>query len=251
MPPPGARSLPLDVLVLQRMSGVPWFSLRVKRRRSLADRLSGWTAPYSLKLRGRMNGARIISMSAQQRLIRILVILAFISLILDLFVDTSTHAQAGAGKDWSTYGGGPESSRYSNLKKINRRNVGNLKVAWTFDSGDAYPGSEMQCNPLVVNGVLYATTPKVNVIALNATTGKLLWRFDPHEGRKVLGKMRNRGVTYWSDGKQGRIFIAVRQYLYSLDAKNGKPVAAFGSSGRVDLRESLRPGEKEMVSIST
>jgi quinoprotein glucose dehydrogenase len=225
-------------------------------------------APSSLKLRGRMNGDKMISRSpdltdgvgesmlAKKRLIRVLVILAFISLLAihNLFVHSSTHAQtsqAGAGKDWSIYGGGPESTRYSSLKQINRKNVRNLKVAWTFDSGDAYPGSEMQCNPLVVNGVLYATTPKVNVIALNAATGKLLWRFDPHQGRKVLGKLGNRGVTYWSDGKEERIFVAVRQYLYSLDAKSGKPVAAFGTSGRIDLRENLRPGEKEMISIST
>jgi quinoprotein glucose dehydrogenase len=195
-------------------------------------------------------------MSADKRLINVPVILVFISVLalLNLFAQGSTHAQRpqiGAGKNWSIYGGGPESTRYSRLNQINRENVSNLEVAWTFDSGDAYPGSEMQCNPLVVNGVLYATTPKVNVIALNAATGKLLWRFDPHQGRKVLGKMRNRGVTYWSDGKQGRIFVAVRQYLYSLDAKSGKPDATFGVAGRVDLRENLRPGEKEMVSIST
>jgi len=195
-------------------------------------------------------------MRTKKRLIRILIILASISVlaILNLFVHGRTHAQtlhAGAGKDWSMYGGGPESTHYSSLKQINRKNVRNLKVAWTFDSGDAYPGSEMQCNPLVINGVLYATTPKVNVIALNAATGKLLWRFDPHQGRKVLGKMRNRGVTYWSDGKQERIFVAVHQYLYSLDARSGNPVATFGTSGRVDLRENLRPGEKEMVSINT
>src|SRR5712692_3474636 len=195
-------------------------------------------------------------MSAKKRLICLLVILAFLSVlaVLNLFVPISTHAQAsqaGARKDWSIYGGGAESTRYSSLKQIDRKNVGNLKVAWTFDTGDAYPGSEMQCNPLVVNGVLYATTPKVNVIALDAATGKLLWRFDPHQGRKVLGKMRNRGITYWSDGKQERIFVAVRQFLYSLDAKSGKPVAAFGNSGRIDLRENLRPGEKEMFSITT
>ncbi len=195
-------------------------------------------------------------MRVKKRLIRILVILAAISVlaILNLFVHIRTYAQTshvGAGKDWSMYGGGAESTRYSSLKQINRKNVRNLKVAWTFDSGDAYAGSEMQCNPLVVNGVLYATTPKVNVIALNAATGKLLWRFDPHQGRKVLGKMRNRGVTYWSDGKQERIFVGVRQFLYSVDARSGKPVATFDASGRVDLRENLRPGEKEMVSIST
>ncbi|HKY03402.1 MAG TPA: PQQ-binding-like beta-propeller repeat protein, partial [Blastocatellia bacterium] len=109
----------------------------------------------------------------------------------------------------------------------------------------------MQCNPIVVDGVFYATTPKVNVIALNAATGKLLWRFDPHKGRKVLGKMRNRGITYWSDGKDERIFVAVYQHLYSLDAKTGRPAAAFGASGRIDLRENLRPGLKEMVSMTT
>lgn len=195
-------------------------------------------------------------MSAEKRMSRVLIILTFISLlaIINLFDHHSAHAQtshAGAGKDWSTYGGGPESTRYSALKQINWENVRNLRVAWTFDSGDAYPGSEMQCNPLVVNGVLYATTPKANVIALNAATGKLLWRFDPNQGRKVLGKIRNRGVTYWSDGKQERIFAVVRQYLYSLDAKSGKAVDTFGASGRIDLRENLRSGEKEMISIAT
>lgn len=195
-------------------------------------------------------------MSAKNRRIRVLILVAFISVLglLNLFVPGATHAQtsrAASGKDWSVYGGGPESTRYSGLKQINRQNVRNLKVAWTFDSGDAYPGSEMQCNPLIVNGVLYATTPKVNVIALDASTGEMLWRFDPHQGRKVIGKMRNRGLTYWSDGKEARIFVAVHQYLYSLDAKNGKPVDTFGASGKVDLRDNLRPGEKEMVSIST
>ena len=191
-----------------------------------------------------------------KRLTCITVTLTFSTLVtLNLFGHSNiTHAQriqAAAGKDWPIYGGVAESTRYSSLNQINRENVTNLKVAWTFDSGDAYPGSEMQCNPLVVDGVLYATTPKVNVIALNAATGSLLWRFDPHQGRKVLAKMRNRGVTYWSDGKQSRIFVAVRQFLYSLDAKTGKPVAGFGVAGRIDLRDNLRPGAKEMVSIST
>lgn len=156
-----------------------------------------------------------------------------------------------SGADWLVYGGGPEGIRYSSLKQINRENVGQLKVAWTFDSGDAYQGSELQCNPLVVKGVMYATTPKINVVALDAANGQLLWRFDPHEGRKVLGKMRNRGLTYWTNGKEQRLYIAVRQYLYSLDAKTGKPDAKFGEGGRIDLRDNLRPGEKEMVSLTT
>jgi quinoprotein glucose dehydrogenase len=192
-------------------------------------------------------------MNAKKRLISLLGMLAFIFILalLNPFAQSNAYAQVGAGKDWPIYNGGSDGTHYSSLKQINRNNVQNLKLAWTFDTGDAYPGSELQCNPLVVDGVLYATTPKVNVIALDGATGKLIWRFDPHKGRKVLGKMRNRGITYWSDGKAKRIFVAVRQYLYCLDAKTGKPDASFGDSGRIDLRENLRPGEKEMVSITT
>lgn len=195
-------------------------------------------------------------MRANKRLICVLVTLAFGSTVAILSWPFRGNAsgqapQTGAGRDWPVYLGGPENLHYSSLTQINRKNVKDLKIAWTFDSGDAYPRSEMQCNPLVVNGVLYATTPKVNVIALNAATGQLLWRFDPNQGRKVLGTMRNRGITYWSDGRQERIFVTVRQYLYSLDAKTGRPVVTFGAEGRVDLRENLRPGEKEMISMTT
>src|SRR5689334_7682540 len=70
--------------------------------------------------------------------------------------------------DWHDYAGGPDSVRYSGLTQITRDNVKQLQVAWTFDTGDAYAGSELQCNPLIIGGVLYATTPKVNVIALDA-----------------------------------------------------------------------------------
>lgn len=167
---------------------------------------------------------------------------------------TGADAQAppaGAGRDWAVYGGGPEATRYSRLKQIDRTNVRRLKVAWTFDTGDAYAGSEMQCNPLVVDGVLYATTPKVNLVALDAATGALLWRFEPAEGRPVLGKRRNRGVTYWSQGNDKRIFFAVRQFLYSVDAATGKVDPGFGRAGRIDLRENLRPGEMESVGLST
>ena len=144
------------------------------------------------------------------------------------------------------YNGGLEGLHYSRLSQINRENVSRLQVAWTFDAGDAFPGSEMECNPIVVNGVLYATTPSVNVVALEASTGKLIWRFDPNvdpkdPSRKVraMGKLRSRGVAYWEDGAEQRIFVTARQYLYALDARTGKPVPAFGNSGRIDLRNDL------------
>src|ERR1700676_2001000 len=153
--------------------------------------------------------------------------------------------------EWSVYSGNPESTHYSPLSQITRDNVNHLQIAWTFDSGDSFPGSENECNPIVVNGVLYATTPKGNVVALNAGTGKLLWRFDPSIGLRVIGKLRSRGVTYWSDGKDHRIFFAVRQYLYSLDAQTGKPDDNFGISGRIDLRDDLGRETKNWVTMTS
>jgi len=183
---------------------------------------------------------------------RVLLAIGLLSLVPLLAPGNGSEAPTAApGHEWPAYGGGPESIRYSPLTQINRDNVRALEVAWTFETGDAYPGSEMQCNPLVIGGVLYATTPKVNVIALDAATGRLLWRFDPHEGRKVLGKLRNRGVAYWTDESSARVFVGVRQFLYSLDAATGRPDPAFGAGGRIDLRDHLRPGEKQMISLST
>ncbi|MDQ6760039.1 MAG: pyrroloquinoline quinone-dependent dehydrogenase [Acidobacteriota bacterium] len=144
------------------------------------------------------------------------------------------------------YGGSAENIRYSRLKQINASNVHRLQVAWTFETGDAFRGSEMQCNPLIIDGVLYATTPKLRVIALNADTGRLKWEFDPNEGKRVTGKMRNRGLTYWAQGSDQRIYFGARQYLYALDAKTGKPALAFGNAGRVDMRDDLGRDPEQM-----
>src|SRR5580693_3988455 len=152
-------------------------------------------------------------------------------------------------RDWTVYGGGPESIRYSNLNQINTTNVQKLHVAWTFDTGDAFAESEMQCNPIIVNGLLFATTPKLRVIALDAATGKQRWSFDPNDGAKVTHGIRNRGVTYWAEGKDQRILFVSRHWLYALDARTGSLVPSFGKSGRVDLREGLGRDPRE-ISIS-
>jgi len=163
-----------------------------------------------------------------QRLAVFLVLMATLGLAQDRY------------RGWASYGGGPENIRYSTLHQITRDNVQKLTVAWTFDTGDAFRGSEMQCNPIVVHGVLYATTPKLKVVALDAATGKLRWSFDPNEGQKTIGKARNRGVTYWESGQRdGRIFFVSREYLYALDAATGKLLPGFGAGGKVDLREGL------------
>src|SRR4051812_19778545 len=155
-------------------------------------------------------------------------------------------------RDWRVYGGGPESIRYSVLDQINRGNVRKLQVAWTYDTGDVFPESEMQCNPIVIDGVLYASSPKVRVFALDAATGKQIWRFDPNEGSRRVGKQRNRGLTWWQDGSERRLFFGFRQWLYALDARTGKPVASFGQNGRIDLREGLgRDAQEVSVGLTT
>jgi quinoprotein glucose dehydrogenase len=161
------------------------------------------------------------------------------SLFLAVVLPLSLLAQ---NRTWSGYGGGPDNSHYSALHQINRKNVSKLTVAWTYDTGEAFPGSEIECNPIVVDGTLYATTPKLRVIALNAATGALKWSFDPNQGRRVATKMRNRGVTFWADptgSASKRIFFASRQYLYALDAETGKLIPGFGDEGHIDLRRDL------------
>ncbi|MBI3207829.1 MAG: PQQ-binding-like beta-propeller repeat protein [Candidatus Solibacter usitatus] len=160
--------------------------------------------------------------------------------------------KAPSGRNgWPAFGGGKDNIHYSSLKQINKGNVDKLRVAWTFDTGDAGPGSEMQCNPIVVEGVMYATTPKLRVIALDAATGKLLWSFEPFPGRAPRGR-RNRGVSHWSDGTQSRVFFVAENNLFSLYASTGKPDDGFGKQGKIDLREGFgRPLENVTITATT
>jgi len=174
------------------------------------------------------------------------------ALVLSHAAFAQRHIPKTGYQDWKVYGGGPESIRYSTLDQINRENVQKLQVAWTFDTGDVFEGSEMQCNPVIVDGVLFATTPKLRVIALDAATGKQRWSFDPNDGAKIPHAVRNRGVTYWEDGHDQRIFVSSRHYLYALDARTGALVTKFGDAGRIDLREGLGRDPPEIsISIST
>ncbi len=148
-------------------------------------------------------------------------------------------ASVSGQSDWAVYGGNSESTRYSTLSQITRTNVAQLKVAWTYDTGNSFPGSEMQCNPLIIDGVMYATTPTLRVIALNAATGELRWSFDPFASERVIGKSRSRGLAYAPNGGKPRVFVAARNFLYAIDIRTGKPAADFGNGGRIDLRENL------------
>jgi quinoprotein glucose dehydrogenase len=150
------------------------------------------------------------------------------------------HPPAAVDSDWPVTGGDPGNSRYSPLDQINRQNVGRLRVAWIYHSGDVPPGAraEIQATPIVVDGVLFATTPTLNAIALRADRGTLIWRFDPFANRQRESHV-NRGVVYWSGGGERRIFFSAGRRLYSLDAATGRPAVAFGDSGSVDLAAGL------------
>jgi len=130
------------------------------------------------------------------------------------------------------YGGSPEKDHYSSLAQINRKNVKQLAVAWTFDTDET---GGLQTSPLEVEGVLYGITPTQRVFALDAATGKLLWKFDSG----IKGTQPDRGLAYWGDGKERRILVGVMNFLYALDARTGTPVSSFGENGRIDLREGL------------
>jgi quinoprotein glucose dehydrogenase len=157
---------------------------------------------------------------------------------------------ATAAEDWPVVNGAG-ATHYSTLKQINRENVAKLELAWRFDSGDEFEGSEMECNPIVLDGVLYATTPKLRVIALDAATGKLLWAFDAHHGEQVTAKQRNRGLTVWGDGEERRLFVGIDHYLYALSAKTGQPIPAFGNEGRIDLLDGLGENAKGLTIQAT
>jgi len=134
---------------------------------------------------------------------------------------------------WQVYDGQAAGDHYSSLAQINRKNVKNLVVAWKFDTGER---GGLETNPIIIGDVLYACTPQHSVIALNAETGKQLWTFDSG----LEGLARSRGVSYWTDGHESRIFAGFRNYLYAMDAKTGKAIQGFGEDGKVDLRKGLR-----------
>ena len=154
----------------------------------------------------------------------------------------SEAGQRGAGSDWRYYAATPEGSRYSALDQIDRSNVAGLRVAWTHATGDsmARPATTIECTPIVVDGRMYITTAQLQVRALDAATGKVLWNFDPFAGIVMRrSKGFSRGVTYWSDGKHRRIFVAAANKMHCLDADSGKLVSEFADSGILDMRAGL------------
>lgn len=148
---------------------------------------------------------------------------------------------SAADSNWSTYLGDKASSHYSTLKQITPRNVAKLEVAWTYRAGgmDTNNRSQIQCNPLVIDGVLYGTTPDLQLFALNAATGAELWRFNPTSVKGITKAGVNRGLVFWADGADRRILFGCDHFLHAINASNGQRVASFGDGGAIDLKKEL------------
>jgi len=147
-----------------------------------------------------------------------------------------------AGQDWSTFHGDPTASHYSVLDQITRENVGQLQLAWVYDSSEApvEEGSDLQCNPLVVDGRLYGVAPDGFFFAVDAATGEELWRYDGYNGGTgYRWPGRVRGMAYWRDGEESRLLVGMSHRLQALDPITGEAIKSFGDDGVVDLRVGL------------
>jgi quinoprotein glucose dehydrogenase len=169
--------------------------------------------------------------------------------IAALATAVSAPRAQNASHGWPHYAADLAATHYSPLADINRGNVSKLTVAWRWKPQEGpikeygvQPGN-FQNTPLMIDNVLYVSTPYNRVVALDARGGRELWRFDPEpykDGQPPNGTgFVHRGVAAWRDGTNLRIMMNSRYRLFSIDAENGKPVASFGSGGVIDLTETL------------
>ncbi|MGA2098825.1 MAG: PQQ-binding-like beta-propeller repeat protein, partial [Candidatus Acidiferrum sp.] len=174
--------------------------------------------------------------------------------------------QTSPDTGWPNYGNDPGGTRYSPAKQIDRGNVAQLQVAWTYHTG-ALPNDEdldkkaaFEATPILIEGKLFLSTPYDHVIALSAVTGAKLWEFDPKlEHPYGFSEVTSRGVSAWRDAsaKSGkpcalRILIGTLDArLIALDGETGKPCKDFGMDGEVDLKADVRmrdPGDYQVTS---
>ena len=177
--------------------------------------------------------------------------------IFIFFLLSSCNRKPDKYNSWQAYGGSKENIHYSSLSQIDTSNVQNLQVAWEYHTGDADTAnhSQIQCNPIIIDSTLYATSPQAKLFAVDAATGKPKWVFNPVDsiGNKGMFFIMNniRGITYWSDGNAKRIFYTAGSNLYCIDAATGKPDKNFGSDGKIDLHDNLDRNVKDLFVTAT
>ncbi len=135
--------------------------------------------------------------------------------------------------NWPRYLGDSEMSHFSTISQITKKNIDELEVAWKYNTSDS---GDFQCNPLIIDGILYGISAASNVFALNAVSGEEIWRFTPSKTKYYL---KNRGVSFWENREEKRVFCSYDEWLYALDANTGEPIQSFGINGRVTLRSGL------------
>ena len=181
-------------------------------------------------------------------------------ILLTLALAAIAFGQSGtAGGEWPAYAGDLSNYRYSPLDQINAGNFNKLEIAWRFktDSLGPRPEFKLEGTPLMVKGVVYATAgTRRSVIALDATTGELLWTHGEHEGARGAAAARQlsgRGLAYWTDGKgDDRIIYVTPGYrLVCLDAKTGQPLKTFGAGGLVDMKQFAYYGTGKPIDLVT
>jgi quinoprotein glucose dehydrogenase len=179
--------------------------------------------------------------------------------IIFLFTLAACTTKPDPYRSWKTVNGNPSGNKYSSLNQIDTSNVKQLAVAWTYHTGDADTAahSQIQCNPIIVNGILYGTSPQQKLFALDAATGKEIWKYKPFDsvpGGKGMyfGLNSNRGVAYWTDGVDDeRLFYTAGPFLRAVNAKTGKAIDSFGVNGKVDLREGLGVDASDLFVTAT
>ena len=145
--------------------------------------------------------------------------------------------------DWPGYLGGTSTNHYSEAEQITKKNVSMLTPAWSYNAGgaDSSGGTQIQCNPLIIDGALYGSSPELHFFALDAATGKELWTLNPFIGtthdQSSIGV--SRGMTFWTDGLERRILVTAASDLLCIDADSGELIKTFGHNGRVDLHQGL------------
>lgn len=164
----------------------------------------------------------------------------------------NTNPNPATEGEWPEYNGGADKNHFSSLQQINVNNVAQLKLAWIYRSGGADTlknSTQIQCNPIIVKGIMYGVSAGSQAFALDAASGKELWKTNFHD--KTFS-MTSRGVSYWTDGKEERIFFAYGAFLYALDARNGQVISSFGKNGKIHLIDGItRPGADDYVISNT
>jgi quinoprotein glucose dehydrogenase len=175
--------------------------------------------------------------------------LGWLAAIIILF----TQCQSPENSDnWTSYNGGDDRNHFSDLSQVNKENISKLKLAWSYNSGGADTinnTTQIQCNPIIIAGVLYGVSADRQAFAIDAQSGKEIWKTKLEE---ETFNMTSRGVSYWSEGKDTRIFFGYGAYLYALNAKDGVPVSSFGDNGKIYLIDGIkRPGSDDYAVLNT